>query len=182
MYDSQFTLFEKSNFCPKLQFWHNSNIFTSFSPKFFLAIFLVKSKLSTAKESKTATFSRVFHPKNRQFLREIKVEFLDKKWRFRIVWKINPNLFFIFFFLVLEEDCHFWCLWFYFAYLHLPQLFHQIFWLSLLPDGSLQQQPWVLPRSVTFTVSTVFENHRKSLIQHCERSELRLHFEWTKVN
>ena len=30
--------------------------------------------------------------------------------------------------------------------------------------------------------STVFENHRKSLIQHCERSELRLHFEWTKVD
>ena len=29
---------------------------------------------------------------------------------------------------------------------------------------------------------TVFENHRKSLIQHCERSELRIHFEWTKVN
>ena len=26
---------------------------------------------------------------------------------------------------------------------------------------------------------TVFENHRKSLIQHCERSELSLHFEWT---
>ena len=32
------------------------------------------------------------------------------------------------------------------------------------------------------TLITVFENHRKSLIQHCERSELRLHFEWTKVN
>ena len=29
---------------------------------------------------------------------------------------------------------------------------------------------------------TVFENHRKSLILHCERSELRLHYEWTKVN
>ena len=28
---------------------------------------------------------------------------------------------------------------------------------------------------------TVFENHRKSLIQHCERSEICLHFEWTKV-
>ena len=28
---------------------------------------------------------------------------------------------------------------------------------------------------------TVFENYRKSLIQHCERSELRLHFEWTIV-
>ena len=45
----------------------------------------MKSKLSTAKKSKTRTFSRVFHPKNRQFSREIKVEFLDKKWRFRSV-------------------------------------------------------------------------------------------------
>ena len=57
-----FTLFENSNFCPKIQFWQNPNIFTSFSPKFFLTIFLVKSKLSTAKKSKTTTFSRVFHP------------------------------------------------------------------------------------------------------------------------
>ena len=57
------TLFEKSNFCPKIQFWQNPNIFTSFSSKFFLTIFLVKSKLSTAKKSKTTTFSRVFHPK-----------------------------------------------------------------------------------------------------------------------
>ena len=45
------TLFEKSNFCPKIQFWQNLNIFTSFSPKIFLTIFLVKSKLSTAKKS-----------------------------------------------------------------------------------------------------------------------------------
>ena len=30
-------------------------------------------------------------------------------------------------------------------------------------------------------MSTMFENHRKSLIQHCELSELRSHFEWTKV-
>ena len=30
--------------------------------------------------------------------------------------------------------------------------------------------------------SKVIENHRKSIIQNCERSELRLHFEWTKVN
>ena len=29
---------------------------------------------------------------------------------------------------------------------------------------------------------TVFENHRKSLIQHCEGIELHLHFEWTEVN
>ena len=28
----------------------------------------------------------------------------------------------------------------------------------------------------------MFENDRKSLIQHCERSELHLHFELTKVH
>ena len=54
------TLFEKSNFCPKIQYWQTPNIFTSFSPK-FLTIFLVKSKLSTVKKSKTTTFSRFFH-------------------------------------------------------------------------------------------------------------------------
>ena len=73
------TLFEKSNFCPKIQFWPNPNIFTSFSPKIFLTIFLVKSKLSSAKKSKTTTFSQDFHPKQfNNFSREIKVEFLDK--------------------------------------------------------------------------------------------------------
>ena len=30
-------------------------------------------------------------------------------------------------------------------------------------------------------ITTVFENDRKSLIQRGERSELRLHFEWTKI-
>ena len=29
---------------------------------------------------------------------------------------------------------------------------------------------------------TVFENHKKCLIEHCERSELRLHYEWNKIN
>ena len=46
---------------------------------FFLTIFLAKSELSTAKKSKPTTFSRVFHPKNRQFSREIKVEFFGTK-------------------------------------------------------------------------------------------------------
>ena len=50
-----------------------------FTKIFFLTIFLVKSKMSTAKKSKTTTFSRVFHPKNQQFSREIEVEFVDKK-------------------------------------------------------------------------------------------------------
>ena len=35
---------------------------TVFHPNFFSTIFLVKSKLSTTKKSKTTTFSRVFHP------------------------------------------------------------------------------------------------------------------------
>ena len=30
--------------------------------------------------------------------------------------------------------------------------------------------------------NTVVENQRKTLILHCERSELRLHFEWTKIS
>ncbi len=46
---------------------------------------------------------------------------------------------------------------------------------------------WVVSDSIVAALvvvlqSTVFENHRKSLIQHCERSQLHLHFEWTKVN
>ena len=65
--------------------------FHEFFTQFFLTIFLVKSKLSTAKKSKTITFSQVFHPKYRQFSREIKVEFLDKKWRFRTVCTDNEG-------------------------------------------------------------------------------------------
>ena len=37
--DSMYTLFEKSNFCPKVQFWQNPNNFTSFSSKFFWQFF-----------------------------------------------------------------------------------------------------------------------------------------------
>ena len=52
------------------------NIFTSFSSKFFLTIFLVKSKLSTAKVSKTAAFSRVFTQNNwTTFLGKSKLNF-----------------------------------------------------------------------------------------------------------
>ena len=61
----------------------------------FLTIFLVKSK------SKTTTFSRVFHPKNRQFSREIKVEFLDKKWRFQTVVWIHISI-------IFHQHFYFW--------------------------------------------------------------------------
>ena len=35
---------------------------------------------------------------------------------------------------------------------------------------------FLYPNKPSFPSFIVFENHRKSLIQHCERSELRLHF------
>ena len=79
---------QKFNFDKTLHFFSGNqncqhlkipNIFTQFFDN-FLTIFLVKSKLSTAKKYKTAAFSRVFQPKQfDNFSREIKVEFLDKK-------------------------------------------------------------------------------------------------------
>jgi len=53
---------------PKPQHFHE------FFTQIFLTIFLVKSKLSTAKKSKITTFSRIFHPnKIDNFSHEIKV-------------------------------------------------------------------------------------------------------------
>ena len=59
------TLFEKSNFCPKIQFWQNPNIFTSFSPKILWQFFdnFSQSKLSKAKNSKKRSIFTSFHPK-----------------------------------------------------------------------------------------------------------------------
>ena len=48
-------------------------------PQHFHEFFSQFSKLSRAKKSKTTIFSQVFHPKNRQFSREIKVEFFGTK-------------------------------------------------------------------------------------------------------
>ena len=47
------------------------------------------------------------------------------------------------------------------------------FYLGNIPQKRIQ---------IHWRKSTVFKNHRKSLIQHCERSELGLHFKWTKVD
>ena len=61
----------------------------SFSSKTFLTIFVVKSKLSTAKKSKTTTFSRVFHPKKiDNFLGKSKLNF----WTKNEVWITNDYL------------------------------------------------------------------------------------------
>ena len=52
---------------------------------------------------------------------------------------------------------------------------------SVVTGGSavINTKNWVIGK---IRIYKVFENHRKSLILHCERSELRLHLEWTKVN
>ena len=64
-----------THYWKSLIFVHKFNLITSFSPNFFLTIFLVKSKLSIAKRSQTITFSRVFHPPKKidNFLVKIKV-------------------------------------------------------------------------------------------------------------
>ena len=92
VHSSIYTLFEKSNFCPKnlTKLYNllgksklsttkkcntaNPQHFHDFFTQIFLTIFFVKSKLSTAKKSKTTTFSRDFSPKkNRQLSLESKV-------------------------------------------------------------------------------------------------------------
>ena len=60
--------------------------FTSFSPKFFLTIFLVKSKLSTAKKPKTTTFSRVFHSEKSTIFLE------NQSWIFGQKMKISNSV------------------------------------------------------------------------------------------
>ena len=74
-----FAHYSKSQiFVQKFNFDKTPNIFTSFSPKLFLTIFLVKSKLTTAKKSRTTTFSRVFHPKIDIFQGKSKLNFWTK--------------------------------------------------------------------------------------------------------
>ena len=51
----------------------------------------------------------------------------------------------------------------------------KLFYAFLLSQPCTKRS--IFPPIITQCI-TVFENHRKSLIQHCERSELRLHFEW----
>ena len=74
-------------------------------------------------------------------------------------------------------------------------------WPRLILTSKIWPQFWIWPRLALSSIRsyyfkglksivncrncllfTVFENHIKSLIQHCERSELRLYFEWTKVH
>ena len=61
-----------------------------------------------------------------------------------------------------------------------PSIFCDVCWFSgkiKVNVGSAMLMTGLLP-SICPNWNTVFENHRKSLIQHCERSELRLHVFW----
>ena len=53
-----FTLFEKSNLCPKIQFWQYSNIFTSYSPNFFWQFFSWNQSCQQLKSSKPPKYNR----------------------------------------------------------------------------------------------------------------------------
>ena len=72
------------------------------------------------------------------------------------------------FFWIIFKHCDFWCR-------HLTNCKKWSLLMLTSRFTSKGKQKWNRR-------STLFENHRKSIIQHCERSELRLHFEWTKVN
>ena len=74
-----------TNTIQKVKFLSKNSILTKpqhfheFFTKMFLTIFLVKSKLSTAKKPKTTTFSRVFSPKKiNNFLGKSKLNFWTK--------------------------------------------------------------------------------------------------------
>ena len=59
--------------------------------------------------------------------------------------------------------------------------FRNTAWCNLISIGNLLERLAFRPLKM-LCLDTVFENHRKSVIHHCERSELRLHFEWIIVH
>ena len=75
----------KVNFSPKNQFWHQ-HFHEFFTQNCFWQFFSWNQRCLQVKSTKPQHFHEFFTQKNRQFFREIKVEFLDKKWRFRTVW------------------------------------------------------------------------------------------------
>ena len=91
------TLFEKSNFCPKIQFWQNPNIFTTFSPKFFWQFFSWNQSCQQLKSPKPQHFHMFFIPKKiNNFLGKSKLNFWTKNEDFEqcatltyILWELK---------------------------------------------------------------------------------------------
>ena len=74
-----YTLFEKSNFCPKIQFWQNPNFFTSFSPNFFSQFFSWNQSCQQLKSPIPQQFREFFTPKKiDNFLGKSKLNFWTK--------------------------------------------------------------------------------------------------------
>ena len=74
-------------FVQKFNFDKTPTFSRDFHPNIFLTIFLVKSKLSTAKKSKTTTFSQVFHPKKSTIFSG------NQSWTFGRKMKISNSIF-----------------------------------------------------------------------------------------
>ena len=81
------THYSKSQiFVQKFNFDKTPTFSQVFHPNFFWQFFSWNQSCQQLKSPKSQHFHEFFTPKNRQLSREIKVEFLDKKWRFRTVW------------------------------------------------------------------------------------------------
>ena len=95
------TLFEKSKFCPKIQFWQKPNIFASFSPNFFFDNFFSwNQSCQQLKSPKPQHFHKFFTPKKiDNFLGKSKLNFWTKNEDFEqcvgpIFWDENSDYFF----------------------------------------------------------------------------------------
>ena len=103
------THYSKSQiFVQKFNFDKTPTFSRVFHPNFFWQFLSWNQSCQQLKSPKPQHFREFFTPKNRQFLRKIKVEFLDKKWRFRTVCPryqiaMAPRLF-IFLSLQLQVD------------------------------------------------------------------------------
>ena len=86
------TLFEKSNFCQKIQFWQNPNILTSFSSQIFWQFFSWKQSCQQLKNLKPQHFRDFFTQKIDNFFGKSKLNFWTKHEDFeQCVWLIYRN-------------------------------------------------------------------------------------------
>ena len=80
------THYSKSQiFVQKFNFDKTPTFSRVFPPNFFWQFFSWNQSCRQLKSSKPQHFHEFFTPKNRKFSRKIKIEFLDKKWRFLTV-------------------------------------------------------------------------------------------------
>ena len=88
------TLFEKSNFCPRFQFWQNFTFrecFTGNHKSYHLHFheFFAQNIFDNFSREVKVVFSvsRIFSLKNWNHFCEFKAEFLGENWRFGTVWR-----------------------------------------------------------------------------------------------